>query len=73
VLSYEHGNNFTDQTVFDNILLISGDAQPNSHSDHVHQDAVGTMSFLVTNDDGITAPGLLALAHAMRPFGDIKI
>jgi len=31
------------------------------------------MNILVTNDDGVTAPGLLALAQAMRPFGDIKI
>jgi 5'-nucleotidase len=31
------------------------------------------MNILVTNDDGETAPGLLALAQAMRPFGDIKI
>ena len=31
------------------------------------------MNILVTNDDGVTAPGLLALAQAMLPFGDIKI
>lgn len=31
------------------------------------------MNILVTNDDGVTAPGLLALAQAMQPFGDIKI
>ena len=31
------------------------------------------MHILVTNDDGVTAPGLLALAQAMRPFGDITI
>ncbi len=31
------------------------------------------MNILITNDDGVTAPGLLALAHAMRPFGNIKI
>jgi 5'-nucleotidase len=31
------------------------------------------MNILVTNDDGVSAPGLLALAQAMRPFGDIKI
>jgi 5'-nucleotidase len=31
------------------------------------------MNILVTNDDGVTTPGLLALAHAMRPFGNIKI
>jgi 5'-nucleotidase len=31
------------------------------------------MNILVTNDDGVTSPGLLALAQAMRHFGDIKI
>ncbi len=31
------------------------------------------MHILVTNDDGITAPGLLALAHAMRSLGDVSI
>lgn len=31
------------------------------------------MNILVTNDDGVTAPGLLALAQAMRSFGDIYI
>jgi len=31
------------------------------------------MNIMVTNDDGVTAPGLLALAQAMRPLGDIKI
>ena len=31
------------------------------------------MKILVTNDDGVTAPGLLALAQAMQLFGDIKI
>ena len=31
------------------------------------------MNILVTNDDGVAAPGLLALAQAMRPFGNIKI
>jgi 5'-nucleotidase len=31
------------------------------------------MNILVTNDDGVNAPGLLALAQAMRPFGEIKI
>ncbi len=31
------------------------------------------MNILVTNDDGVTAPGLLALAQAMRSVGDIKI
>ncbi len=31
------------------------------------------MNILVTNDDGVTAPGLLALAQAMQSFGTIKI
>ena len=31
------------------------------------------MNILVTNDDEVTAPGLLTLAQATRPFGDIKI
>lgn len=31
------------------------------------------MHILVTNDDGVTAPGLLALAQAMRPFGEVTI
>src|SRR5512145_802485 len=31
------------------------------------------MNILVTNDDGITAPGLLALAQAMRPLGKVSI
>jgi len=26
------------------------------------------MHILVTNDDGVTAPGLLALVQAMQPF-----
>jgi 5'-nucleotidase len=30
------------------------------------------MNILVTNDDGVAAPGLLALAQAMRPYGIIK-
>lgn len=28
---------------------------------------------LVTNDDGVHAPGILALAQAMRKFGDVKV
>ena len=36
-------------------------------------DADGDMNILVTNDDGVTAPGLLALAQAMQPLGSIKI
>jgi 5'-nucleotidase len=31
------------------------------------------MNILVTNDDGVTAPGLLALAQAMRSLGTIQI
>ncbi|MFO7679801.1 MAG: 5'/3'-nucleotidase SurE [Chloroflexota bacterium] len=31
------------------------------------------MHILITNDDGVTAPGLLALAQAMRPFGRVSI
>ena len=31
------------------------------------------MNILVTNDDGVTAPGLMALAQAMRPLGNISI
>jgi 5'-nucleotidase len=30
------------------------------------------MNILVTNDDGVTAPGLLVLARVMHPFGNIK-
>jgi 5'-nucleotidase len=31
------------------------------------------MNILVTNDDGVTVPGLMALSQAMRPLGDIYI
>jgi 5'-nucleotidase len=31
------------------------------------------MRILVSNDDGYLAPGLAALARAMRPFGDVTI
>jgi 5'-nucleotidase len=31
------------------------------------------MHILVTNDDGVTAPGLLALVQAMRPLGKVSI
>ena len=34
---------------------------------------VKTMHILVTNDDGVQAPGLLALAKAMRPFGKVSV
>jgi len=29
--------------------------------------------FLITNDDGVTSPGLLALAQALREIGDVSI
>jgi 5'-nucleotidase len=32
-----------------------------------------TMHILVTNDDGVFAPGLLALAQAMRPLGTVSV
>ncbi|KPK03069.1 MAG: stationary phase survival protein SurE [Anaerolineae bacterium SG8_19] len=31
------------------------------------------MHILVTNDDGVTAPGILALAQAMRPLGKVTV
>ncbi|MEK6220936.1 MAG: 5'/3'-nucleotidase SurE, partial [Chloroflexota bacterium] len=31
------------------------------------------MNILVTNDDGVTAPGLLALAQEMRNYGDVTV
>ncbi|RMF46573.1 MAG: 5'/3'-nucleotidase SurE [Anaerolineae bacterium] len=31
------------------------------------------MHILVTNDDGVFAPGLLALAQALRPLGDVTV
>ena len=31
------------------------------------------MNILVTNDDGISHPGLLALAQAVRPLGTISV
>ncbi len=31
------------------------------------------MHILVTNDDGVTAPGLLALAQALRPLGEVTV
>ncbi|MBI3158672.1 MAG: 5'/3'-nucleotidase SurE [Chloroflexi bacterium] len=31
------------------------------------------MHILVTNDDSITAPGLLALAQALRPLGEVSV
>ena len=30
-------------------------------------------SIIVTNDDGVDAPGLLALAEAMRALGDVRV
>lgn len=32
-----------------------------------------TINILVTNDDGVNAPGLLALAQAVRPFGNVYV
>lgn len=32
-----------------------------------------TPYILVTNDDGVTAPGILALARAMQPFGEVGV
>ncbi|HBY07561.1 MAG TPA: 5'/3'-nucleotidase SurE [Chloroflexi bacterium] len=32
-----------------------------------------TYQILVTNDDGVTAPGLLALTQAMRQLGDVSV
>lgn len=31
------------------------------------------MNILVTNDDGVNAPGLLALAQAVRPLGNVSV
>lgn len=31
------------------------------------------MRILVTNDDGVNAPGLLALVQAVRPFGEVSV
>ena len=31
------------------------------------------MNILVTNDDGVQAPGLLALAQAMRKIGKVTV
>lgn len=31
------------------------------------------MHILVTNDDGVSAPGLLALAQGMQNLGDVSI
>ena len=31
------------------------------------------MHILVTNDDGVYAPGILALAQAVRPLGKVTI
>ena len=28
---------------------------------------------LVTNDDGVRAPGILALAHALEPLGEVTV
>jgi len=31
------------------------------------------MNILVTNDDGILAPGIAALAEALRELGDVEV
>ncbi|HET9590632.1 MAG TPA: 5'/3'-nucleotidase SurE, partial [Anaerolineales bacterium] len=31
------------------------------------------MHILVTNDDGVQAPGLLSLSQAMRPLGKVTV
>jgi len=35
--------------------------------------APGPLNILITNDDGIEAPGILALAEAMRPLGAVVV
>jgi hypothetical protein len=35
--------------------------------------ASGTVSELISNDDGIYSPGILALAEASARFGDVRI
>jgi len=35
--------------------------------------APGPLRFLISNDDGIEAPGILALAEALRPLGDVVV
>jgi 5'-nucleotidase len=35
--------------------------------------APGPLSFLVTNDDGIQAPGIAALVEALRPLGTVTV
>jgi len=39
----------------------------------VEEDSANNMHILVTNDDGVTAPGLLALAQGMRRFGEVSV
>jgi 5'-nucleotidase len=38
-----------------------------------HWQRENPLHILVTNDDGVSAPGLLALAQAVRPFGKVSI
>src|SRR5512136_763236 len=35
--------------------------------------AAESLSILITNDDGIEAPGILALAEALRPLGAVTV
>ena len=35
--------------------------------------AQGPLSFLVTNDDGVQAPGIAALAEALKPLGTVTV
>lgn len=45
-------------------------------SDHLHRSVDLTrhgMRFLITNDDGFDAPGLVALFQALRPHGDVIV
>ncbi len=35
--------------------------------------ASGPLRILITNDDGIEAPGILALAEALRPLGEVTV
>jgi hypothetical protein len=62
VLSYKHGNQFTTQIIFISIHIISLDNQCDCFPNYLYTDAIRKMNILVTNDDGVTVPGLLALA-----------
>jgi 5'-nucleotidase len=39
----------------------------------MHEEKLSIMHILVTNDDGVTAPGLLALAQQMRLLGRVSV